>query len=118
MCSRGSWRFTPVKTVSGMLSGTLGDLYSYKGSPRAFVRMLARRSEGIAEVTIQQEPEATVLPNVSVTSISHHHRRLSTASNMSIETDENVRPEEVFRNMIYTIFVSIVSGINISAHLE
>ncbi|KAM3183595.1 hypothetical protein ACTXT7_010032 [Hymenolepis weldensis] len=96
MCSRGGWRFTPMKTVSGMLGGTLGDLYSYKGSPRAFVRMLARRSEGIAEVTIQQEPEATVPPNVSATSISRHHRRPSTVSNISIETDENVRPEEIF----------------------
>ncbi|VUZ53116.1 unnamed protein product [Hymenolepis diminuta] len=95
MCSRGSWRFTPMKTVSGMLGGTLGDLYSYKGSPRTFVRMLARRSEGIAEVTIQQEPEATIPPNVPATSISRHYRRLSTTSNISIETDENIRPEEL-----------------------
>ncbi|KAM7539828.1 hypothetical protein Aperf_G00000036941 [Anoplocephala perfoliata] len=94
MCSRGSWRFTPVRAVPGGLKGTVG-VKSYTGdTKRTFVRMLARQNEGIAEVTIQQESEAAAQLNLLNTSISRHRRQLSTASNASSETDENICPEK------------------------
>ncbi|KAL5113080.1 hypothetical protein TcWFU_010226 [Taenia crassiceps] len=92
--SRESWRFTSVREGSGSFDSA-ADVGC--ALPRTSVWMLARRSEGIAEVTIQQEVEDSMLLSGSATmsnSFFSHLRRLSIPSKVSSEADENICPEK------------------------
>ncbi|KAL5962817.1 hypothetical protein TSMEX_009474 [Taenia solium] len=89
--SRGSWRFSSTRETSGTVGGAASAL------PRTSLWMLARRSEGIAEVTIQQEVEGSPPLSGSAAmsdSFFSQIRRFSIPSKISSEADENICPEK------------------------
>ncbi|CDS41036.1 proteasome alpha subunit [Echinococcus multilocularis] len=93
--SRGCWRFAPARAGPETVGGADGVSYAIL---RTSVWMLARRGEGIAEVTIQQEVENSALLSESATisnSSFSHLRRLSIPCNVPSEAGENICLEKV-----------------------